>query len=71
MIGGTLLLMVAMGWYIVKTEPVCAAYLANCQGKGFTEEQCHFLYAERRRDDDETVAISLGAAALAVAASKR
>jgi len=64
---------VAIVWLGIATEPRRhAAYLTDCQAKGFTAEQCQFLYAEgRRRDSDEAAAIALGAAALAVSASRR
>jgi hypothetical protein len=71
--GGLVLIMVALGWAAVATEPQRrAAYMTRCQEKGSTQEQCRFLYAElQRQDADGAVAISLSAAALAAAASRR
>jgi hypothetical protein len=59
-------------WLAVATEPRRhAEYLADCQAKGFTAEQCQFLYAEGpRHAADDADAIALGAAAR-VAAGRR
>jgi hypothetical protein len=67
------LLLGAFGWWAVTTAPQRrAAYMADCEGKGFSAEQCTFLYAERvQRDGDAAVALSLSASALAIAASRR
>jgi hypothetical protein len=67
------LFLVAVAWLIVATEPQRrAAYLADCQTRGFTAQQCAFLYSERlRQDADSAAAIAVGAAALAVSASRR
>jgi hypothetical protein len=71
--GGVVLLLVAFVWVLVATEPQRrAAYMADCQQKGFTADQCRFLYAERaRQDSNDAVALSLSAAALGLAASRR
>ena len=67
------LFLVAVAWYIVTTEPQRrAAYLADCQTKGFSAQQCAFLYSERRQHDaDSAAAIAIGAAAPAVSAGRR
>jgi hypothetical protein len=68
-----LLLLGLFGWWAVTTAPQRrAAYMADCEGKGFNAEQCRFLYAERmRQDGDAAVALSLSASALAITASRR
>jgi hypothetical protein len=65
------LFLVAVVWLAVATEPRRrAAYLADCQTKGFSAQQCTFLYSERhRRDADAAAALAAGAAALAGSAS--
>ena len=53
------LFLVAVAWLIVATEPQRrAAYLADCQTRGFTVQQCAFLYSERLRQD-QTVPLPL------------
>ena len=71
--GTSVLLVVAFAWLLVATEPRRRAeYLANCQARGFTAEQCTFLYTERQRQDaDAAAALAVGAAALAVGATRR
>ena len=71
--GMFVLFLVAVAWLIVATEPQRrATYLADCQTRGFTAQQCAFLYSERlRQDTDSAAAIAVGAAALAVSASRR
>ncbi len=65
--------LVAVVWLAVATEPQRrAAYLADCQTKGFSAQQCTFLYSERQQyDADSAAPIALGAGALAVSATRR
>jgi hypothetical protein len=65
--------LVGFVWLAIATEPRRhAEYLADCQAKGFTAEQCQFLYAEGpRHAADDADAIALGAATRAVAAGRR
>jgi hypothetical protein len=72
-VAGVVLFFVGLGWAIVKTEPQRRAdYMAKCEATGFNAEQCQLLYRERAdRDADNAVAVSLGAAALSLAASRR
>jgi hypothetical protein len=70
---GIVLLVVALVWVLVATEPQRRAeYMAHCQASGFTPEQCKFFYAERaRQDTDNAIAIGLSVTALGLAASRR
>ena len=70
---GIVLLVVALVWVLVATEPQRRAeYMAHCQASGFTAEQCKFFYAERARQDaDNAIAIGLSVTALGLAASRR
>ena len=61
-----IVLTVAAVWIVVAREPARrAAYLAQCQGTGFSAQQCASLYSERRRqetDNDAALAVAIGIA---------
>jgi hypothetical protein len=65
-VGGLVLLFVGLGVLIALGEPKRrAAYMESCQAKGFTPDQCRFLYRERLdHEADSAAALSIGAAAL-------
>ena len=67
------LFLVAVVWLVVATEPQRrAAYLADCQTRGFSAQQCTLLYSERQqREADSAATIAIGTAALAVSAGRR
>jgi hypothetical protein len=62
-----IVLILASVWVVVAREPVRrAAYLAECQGKGFSVDECQFLYAARRQQDADNATIMAIAAGVAV-----
>ena len=68
--GGALILPVALTWIVMTNEPARRAYMAKCQETGFSQGQCTFLYAERRRQDADTAALAVIAIGTSVAASQ-
>jgi hypothetical protein len=65
--GGAFILPIALALIIMANEPERrAAYMAKCQETGFSQGQCTFLYADRRRQDADTAAL---AAAIAIGTS--